>query len=79
MSPLRRLASLGADLHALELTAERAGSALACSFASSAEYEAAIIKAKRAAGVYGPKRQRRQILVATAAAALLALALAQFF
>ncbi len=78
MSPLRRFAPLGADLHALELTAERAGCALACPFASSDEYEASIIKARRAAGVYGPKRQRRQVFVALTAAILSAFFLAQF-
>jgi len=37
--------------------------ALACEYANSAEYDAAIIAARRAAGVYGPKRHRRQMLV----------------
>jgi len=48
----------------LEVCAERA--ALACEFANSAEFDAAIIAARRAAGVYGPRRHRRQML-ATAA------------
>ncbi len=78
MSTLHRFATVGADLHALELTAERAGCALACPFASSAEYEASIIQEKRAAGVYGPKRQRRQIFLVIAAATLLAFFFAQF-
>jgi hypothetical protein len=50
----------------LELYAERAGSALGCAYSNSAEFDAALIAARRAAGVYGPKRHRRQIL-ATAA------------
>jgi hypothetical protein len=50
----------------LEVCAERAGGALACEFANSAEFDAAIIAARRAAGVYGPRRHRRQML-ATAA------------
>jgi hypothetical protein len=50
----------------LEVCAERAGAALACEFANSAEFDAAIIAARRAAGVYGPRRHRRQML-ATAA------------
>jgi hypothetical protein len=50
----------------LEVCAERAGAALACEFANSAEFDAAIIAARRAAGVYGPGRHRRQML-ATAA------------
>lgn len=59
---------------ALEARAAHAGMALACPFSSSAEYEAAIISAKRAAGVYGPKRHRRHMMVAGAIAAVLALA-----
>lgn len=58
---------------ALEANAERAGVAMACPFASSAEFDAAIIHAQRAAGVYGPKRQRRQLAGFAAAAALIAL------
>ncbi|MGB7618596.1 MAG: hypothetical protein WBM06_16715 [Pseudolabrys sp.] len=50
----------------LELYAERAGSALACAYSNSAEFDAALIAARRAAGVYGPRRHRRHIL-ATAA------------
>lgn len=54
----------------LEQIAERAGAAWACTFSSSAEYDAAIIAERRAAGVYGPLRQRRQIfLTATGVAA----------
>jgi hypothetical protein len=79
MWPWHRLAGVAAEFRALELTAERAGSALACPFASSAEYEASIIQAKRTAGVYGPKRRLRQMLYAAAAIALLAFALALVF
>ena len=50
----------------LEAYAERAGTALACAFANSAEYDAALIAERRAAGIYGPKRHRRQMLVTTA-------------
>ena len=58
---------------ALALVAERAGAALACAYSSSAEYDAALIAERRAAGVYGPKRRRRQMLV-TGAGVLAALA-----
>jgi len=51
---------------ALEAYAERAGAALACAYSSSAEFDAALIAERRAAGIYGPKRRRRQML-ATAA------------
>jgi hypothetical protein len=45
----------------LELKAnlERAGYALACPFTSSSEFEAAVIRANRQAGAYGPRRHRR--------------------
>ena len=65
-------ADRGADSLALEAHVASAGSALACVFSSSAELDAAIITARRAAGVYGPRKQRRQILV-TATAVLAAL------
>jgi hypothetical protein len=50
----------------LEAYAERAGAALACAYSSSAEFDAALIAARRAAGVYGPKRRRKQMLVTAA-------------
>ena len=50
----------------LEAYAERAGSALACAYSSSAEFDAALIAARRAAGVYGPRRRRRQLLLTAA-------------
>jgi len=54
------------DPLSLEVCAARAGAALACEYANSAEYDAALIAARRAAGVYGPKRHRRQMLVTAA-------------
>jgi hypothetical protein len=53
----------GSEAITLETYAERAGAALACAFSNSAEFDAALIAARRAAGVYGPKRQRRQMLI----------------
>ena len=47
---------------ALEAYAERAGAALACAYSSSAEFDAALIAQRRAAGVYGPRRHRKQML-----------------
>ncbi len=55
-----------ADLTALEAYAERAGAALACAYSSSAEFDAALIAERRAAGVYGPRRHRRHMLVTAA-------------
>jgi hypothetical protein len=67
---------LTADMLALQSAAERAGCALACSFGSSAEFEAAVIRSRLEAGVYGPKRRLRSIVLAGAAvAALIALVL----
>lgn len=57
------------DALTLEAHAERAGTALACAFSSSAEFDAALIAARRAAGVYGPKRQRRQMFTTLSAVA----------
>ena len=66
-----------AQLLALEAYAERAGAALACSYSSSAELDAALIAQRRAAGVYGPRRHRKQLL-ATAAGFAAALAVIVF-
>lgn len=46
----------------LQGQAEHAGSAWACSFSCSEEFEAAVIRAKLAAGIYGPKRRQRYAL-----------------
>ena len=61
------------DLRALQLTAERAGLALACPFSSSDEFESAVVRSKLDAGIYGPKRQRRLMLYIVVAAAVLAI------
>jgi hypothetical protein len=64
---------------ALQSHAERAGYALACSYSSSAELEAAVIRARLDAGAYGGRRRRRAFIscaaAAIAVAALLALVL----
>lgn len=57
------------DIGALEASAARAGLALACAYSTSAEFDAAIIAARRAAGVYGPRRHRRRMLATLAAVA----------
>jgi len=62
----------------LEAYAERAGLALACAYSSSAEFDAALIAERRAAGVYGPRKHRRQVLV-TAAAILAAVLIVAYF
>lgn len=49
-------------LDALEASAEGARLALACSFSSSQEYEAALIAERRAAGLYGRKSANWQMI-----------------
>lgn len=61
--------SMNADVLALEAYAERAGAALACVYSSSAEFDAALIAQRRAAGVYGPRRHRKQKLMTAAGVA----------
>jgi hypothetical protein len=48
---------LAIEASALESNAARAGAALGCCYANSLEYEAELIAARRAAGVYGPRRR----------------------
>jgi len=55
-----------AQVLVLEAHAERAGAALACAYSSSAEFDAALIAERRAAGIYGPKRHRKRMLAAAA-------------
>ena len=64
------------DSGALEVAG--AGLALACSYSSSDEYEAAIIAERRAAGAYAPKRSVHPIWFAVAVA-IAALVLATAF
>lgn len=61
------------DFETLEIAAQRAGTALACPFASSAEFEAATIRARRAAGIYGPKRHRRNAAIVVIGVTLMVL------
>ena len=70
----RTTAAVEADLAALRATAERAGSALACLFSSSDEYEADIIRERRAQGAYRPARHTSGLVRFAIATALLALA-----
>jgi hypothetical protein len=62
---------LDAAVLTLEACAERAGAALACAYSSSAEYDAALIAERRAAGVYGPRRHYRPWLAVAAGIAVL--------
>jgi hypothetical protein len=62
--------NMTADVLALEAYAARAGAALACAYSSSAEFDAALIAQRRAAGVYGPRRYRKQRLATIAGVAV---------
>jgi hypothetical protein len=62
MSHTRPLDQVEADLIALRAAAERAGTALACLFSSSDEFEAAVIKARRDAGAFRPQRKGHPVL-----------------
>ena len=64
MVQLRAVQQVEADLVALRAAAERAGTALACLFSSSDEFEAAVIKARRDAGMFAPRRKRRPVRTA---------------
>ena len=68
------MAHLEADLVALRAAAERAGTALACLFSSSDEFEAAVVRVRREQGAYGPLRRRRNAVRAGILTALLAVA-----
>ena len=69
------LLRMRAALLVLEGTAARAGCTMACPYSSSDEFEAAVIRSRLAAGVYGPKRRRRRLLFAGAAGSMLAVLL----
>jgi hypothetical protein len=63
----------------LDAHVERAGCTMACAYSTSDEFEAAVIKAKLAAGAYGPRRHRRRALwLGAAAAAVLAAVIVMF-
>ena len=61
---------------ALKRATERAGLALGCAFASADEFEAAVIRSRRAQGLLPPPRARRRIRLYVPALTVLAAALA---
>jgi hypothetical protein len=54
MSAAWTRSQLAAELGALEASVDRARSALACVFANSEEFEAAVVRAQRARGAFDP-------------------------
>jgi DNA invertase Pin-like site-specific DNA recombinase len=63
-----------ADIAALESVAGRAGTALACAFSSFAEFEADLIRERRAKGAYRAAPRWRGLIGIAIITALLALA-----
>jgi hypothetical protein len=61
MNVSRTFSELEADLVALRAAAERAGTALACLFSSSDEFEAAVVKMRREQGAFRGRNRRRPI------------------
>lgn len=80
MQMLRLVSRLqsGLRIRSLEAISIDAGAALACVYSNSAEFDAALIAARRAAGVYGPRRYRRRISVVAALGLAAGLALIAF-
>lgn len=52
MTPSRTITDLEGDLAALRAAAERAGTALACLFSCSDEFEAEVVRVRREQGAY---------------------------
>ena len=76
MSRSRTFSQTEIDLAALRASADRAGVALACVFASSDEYEAEIIRERRANGAFRPRWRHHLRLAALACGIALAFLLA---
>ena len=73
MSQSRAIADLEADIVALRAAAERAGTALACLFSSSDEFEAAVVRLRREQGAYRAQMRARRPLRTGVLTALIAL------
>ena len=74
MSATRNIAELEADIVALRASAERAGTALACLFSSSDEFEAEVVRVRREQGAYRRNNRARRPFWIAALVATLALA-----
>jgi hypothetical protein len=73
MVDLRTVLRLSRPFVSLEADAAQAGCALACSYSSADEFEAATIAARRQAGLYGsPPWRLRLVIGAMASSALIA-------
>lgn len=70
----RTIAELEADIAALRAAAERAGTALACLFSSADEFEAEVVRVRRAQGAYRSHSRMRHPLISATLIGLLVLA-----
>lgn len=73
MSHSPTIADLEADIIALRAAAERAGTALACLFSSSDEFEAEVVRVRREQGAYRAQTRPRHPLRLAALIAFAAL------
>lgn len=78
MSHSRSITDLESDIVALRAAAERAGTALACLFSSSDEFEAAVVRVRREQGAYRAGGHARYPLRALALVAVIALVFVLF-
>lgn len=78
MSTSRTIAELEADIVALRAAAERAGTALACLFSSADEFEAEVVRVRRAQGAYRSRNRMHRPVVLGILAGLLVIAFLLF-
>jgi hypothetical protein len=78
MTHLRSVAQLESDLAALRASAERAGTALACLFSSSDEFEAAVVRVRREQGAFQVQSRKRRPFWSLALVAVAVLAFVLF-
>lgn len=64
------MAQLEADIVALRASAERAGTALACLFSSSDEFEAEVVRVRREQGAYRRHSRSRGLWIVALVSAL---------
>jgi hypothetical protein len=74
MATSRTITDLEGDLTALRAAADRAGSALACLFSCSDEFEAEVVRVRREQGAYRARKRSRHPLRWAARVALLVVA-----
>ena len=78
MATLRTITDLEGDLTALRAAADRAGTALACLFSCSDEFEAEVVRVRREQGAYRARKRARHPLRWAVLVALLVVAFILF-